>query len=455
MSEQGFHPLTLAPTPSRRPPAQPSKAQSRQTKRIQASNRIGPLDRIFRRGVLRSLSGIRRGRLTVIEGGKRHDFGDPSPTAQPSAVVTVHDPACWKRVALGGTIGAGEAYMAGEFSCSDLTAMTRLFVVNRNVMNGMEGRLAWLGRAGHWLAHLGNGHSRAGDRRNIAAHYDLGNDFFERFLDRDAMMYSAGIFPRAESSLEEASLAKLDAVCRKLELSPRDHVLEIGTGWGGFACHAARRYGCRVTTTTISRRQYEHAKARVAREGLQGRVEVLLKDYRDLEGVYDKLVSIEMIEAVGHRHLGTFFRRCDALLKPGGAMLLQAITIAEPFHEQARRSVDFIQRYIFPGGSLPSVRVLCEAMGGHSALQPRNLEDIGLHYATTLRHWRERFLPHRDALRAEGYTPSFLRMWEFYLAYCEGGFLERALGTVQMLLVKDGPWGEPARDSEHGQEGRS
>jgi len=277
----------------------------------------------------------------------------------------------------------------------------------------------------------------AGSRRNISAHYDLGNDFFRLFLD-DTLMYSAGVFETPEATMEEASIAKIDRICRKLELGPDDHLLEIGTGWGGFAIHAARHYGCRVTTTTISEAQHQLARERIIEAGLEDRIELLREDFRNLTGQYDKLVSIEMIEAIGEANIGRFFAVCNGLLKPHGKMLLQSITIADNLYEGYRRSVDFIQRYIFPGGFLPSVASLCHAVGRNSDMRLFHLEDIGPHYAETLKRWRQQFNTNLTAIRALGYPPEFIRMWEFYLCYCEGGFLERATGDVQMLLVKSG-----------------
>jgi cyclopropane-fatty-acyl-phospholipid synthase len=285
------------------------------------------------------------------------------------------------------------------------------------------------------LAHWLNRNDKNGSRRNIAAHYDLGNRFFELFLD-DTMAYSCGIFANAGTSLLEASTAKFDAACSKLDLKAGQHLLEIGTGWGGLAIHAARHYGCHVTTTTISREQYDFSRERVERAGLGDRITLLLEDYRDLRGQYDALVSIEMIEAVGHQYLGTYFRRCSDLLRPTGAMLLQAITIRDQFYEQARRSVDFIKRFIFPGAFIPSVQSLVSSVARSSDMKLFHLEDIGPHYARTLKIWRERFLARQAEVRAQGYPERFVRMWEFYLCYCEGGFEERQLGDVQMLLTK-------------------
>jgi cyclopropane-fatty-acyl-phospholipid synthase len=329
--------------------------------------------------------------------------------------------------------------MLGYWDADDLTSVIRVLLANRAVLDSLETGVARIAapvqKALHWL----NRNTRSGSRRNIAAHYDLGNEFFALWLD-PTLMYSSAVFERADMSLEEASTAKLERICRKLALGAADNVLEIGTGWGGFALHAARNHGCRITTVTISREQYELARERVAAAGLSDRVTVLLLDYRDLDaelhGRFDKLVSIEMIEAVGHEFLGAFFAKCSEMLAPHGAMLLQAITIADQRYEQARRSVDFIQRYIFPGSCLTSVTSMSAALTRHTDLRVFDLEDIGPHYATTLARWRDAFIAKRAQIRALGYGEEFLRMWEYYFCYCEAGFIERAIGDVQLLLVK-------------------
>jgi cyclopropane-fatty-acyl-phospholipid synthase len=363
--------------------------------------------------------------------------------------VAVRDPAFWPAVAFGGSVGAGEAYMDGLWDCEDLTSLVRLLLRNRAVLDRMEQGLARLSAPLRGLLHRLNRNTRAGSRRNIAAHYDLGNDFYRLWLD-ETLMYSSAMFERPDMTLREASTAKLARICRKLDLQPGDHVLEIGSGWGGFALHAAGRHGCRVTTITLSRRQFELARERAAAAGLDHLVEVRLTDYRDLDGQYDKLVSIEMVEAVGAEHLDTYFRQCGRLLKPGGAMLLQAITIADQRYEAALKEVDFIQKHIFPGGFLPSITALAAAMTRASDLRTVQLEDIGPHYAETLARWRQNFLHQLDAVRALGYPERFIRMWLFYLCYCEGGFRERDIGTVQMLLAKPGWRGDPTVPMETG-----
>lgn len=395
---------------------------------------------LLKRGLLRQLAHLRHGHLTLVEAGERQLFGQPD--AHLRAEIQVHDEAFWPMVAGNGSIGAGEAYMQGYWTSPDLTAVIRLFVVNLDVLDGLEGGLARLGRpllhGLHWL----NRNTRRGSRKNIAAHYDLGNALFEQLLD-STMMYSAAMFRSAEDSLEQAQLYKLQRICEKLDLQPDDHLLEIGTGWGSMALYAASHYGCRVTTTTLSREQYEYTRQRIEAQGLQDRITLLLKDYRDLEGQYDKLVSIEMIEAVGHRYLPTYFRQCARLLKDDGLMLLQSITIRDQRYEQAKGSVDFIQRYIFPGGALPSLQVLLENVGRDTDLNLHHMEDFGLHYARTLRLWHDNLRRARHSLEQLGYDEQFYRLWEFYLCYCEGGFLERSIGAAQLLLAKPAARPEP------------
>ncbi len=393
------------------------------------------LDRLARRQVLSRLAGIADGQIALREGERATAFGQPDGDAALRAEITVNDPRFYSDVAFAGSIGAGEAYIRGYWETHELTNVVRILLRNRHVLSNLETGLARLTKplqkAFHWL----NENSRKGSRRNISAHYDIGNDFFALWLDEN-MMYSSAVFERPDMTLEDASTAKLERICRKLELKPEDRVLEIGAGWGGFAIHAATRYGCHVTTTTISREQYELARARVAEAGLEDRITLLLRDYRDLEGEFDKLVSIEMIEAVGHRYFGRFFDTCSRLLTREGLMCLQSITIADQRYAGALKSVDFIQRYIFPGGCLPSVTALAGALTRHSDMRIVHSEDIGPHYATTIAHWRDRFIAQLDAVRKLGYTDEFLRLWKYYLGYCEGAFIERAIGNVQLLIAK-------------------
>ncbi len=390
------------------------------------------LNQLAREFVLKRLKNIQSGALTIVENGHQQRFGQ---SGELEATIYVHDPRFYGEIAFGGSVAAGEAYMLGYWTADNLTALIRIMAINQNVMDNLEGQAAWLARPFLKVLHYLNRNTQSGSRKNIAAHYDLGNNMFQLFLDR-TMMYSSGIFDRDDMSLEEASLCKLERICQKLKLSPADHVLEIGTGWGGFAIYAAKHYGCQITTTTISKAQYELACERIHAEGLEHKITVLLQDYRDLSGRYDKLVSIEMIEAVGHQFYDTYFNKCGELLKPEGMMLLQAITIADQRYESAKDSVDFIQRYIFPGSCIPSVTAMLHSITRASDMRLFDLEDIGPHYARTLAEWRHNFFKNIEAVRALGYSEEFIRMWEFYLCYCEGGFEERALGDVHMLLVK-------------------
>ena len=390
---------------------------------------------IARKLVLGRLERIESGRLTVQEPGGVHQFGKA--TDELSAAIRVHDPRFFGRLMRRGSIGAAETYMDGLWETDDLTALVRVLVRNQNVLQGMEGGLARLAAAPIRAWHALRRNSHVGSRKNISAHYDLDNEFFGLFLD-ETMTYSCGIFERPESSMREASVAKLDRLCRRLELSPEDHLLEIGTGWGALAIHAAREYGCRVTTTTISKEQYRFAKQRIEEAGLSGRIELLLEDYRNLSGQYDKLVSVEMIEAVGHHYYETFFKQCAGLLKPDGRMILQAITIADQHYERAKNAVDFIQRYIFPGSCIPSVTALNNAAVKSSDLRLHTLEDITPNYVRTLQEWRRKFWSNAEAIKARGFDDRFMRMWEFYLCYCEGGFAERHIGNVHMLFTKSG-----------------
>lgn len=405
--------------------------------RLPRARRASIGENLARQAIFRLLGALRIGSLVLHEGAQRHHFGGGGDALEPQAEVHIHNPAVYGQVLSGGSIGAGEAYMQGYWSSPALVEVTRLFSANLAVLDGMEERRSWLVSLALRIAHWRSRNTRRGSRQNIAAHYDLGNDFFRLFLD-PSMMYSAALYSEGALTLEAASEAKLDELCRQLELSPRDHLLEIGTGWGGMAIHAAKHYGCRVTTTTISREQYEYACARVAEEGLEERVTLLCEDYRNLTGEYDKLVSIEMIEAVGHDFYSDYFQRCAALLKPDGRMVLQAITVADQRYVAARDDVDFIKRYIFPGGCLPSIAVMADHVARDTDLQIVHLRDITADYATTLAHWRERFLAHLDAVRAMGFGEEFARMWEYYLCYCEGGFRERIIGTVQLALAKPG-----------------
>ncbi len=395
----------------------------------------GLLNAYAKRMLLKQLTRLKHGELILNDGKEQQIFGRQDERIPKAIAITVHDPSFYASILLNGALGGGEAYINGCWTCDDLTGMVELFICNRKYLEGSLPGMRWFAKPVQLLQRCMRRNTLKGSRRNIEAHYDLGNELFKLFLD-DTMMYSCGIFEHQTSTLHQASEAKLERICQKLLLKPGDQVLEIGTGWGGFALYAATHYGCRVTTTTISKEQHAFATQRIREAGLEDQVTLLFDDYRELHGKYDKLVSIEMIEAIGHQYFDLYFKKCTDLLKPDGMMLLQSITIADQRYSVAKRSIDYIQRYIFPGGCLPSVAVLSDAIGRTTDMRIFHLEDIGPHYATTVRLWRERFLANIERVKQLGYSDRFIRMWQYYLCYCEGGFRQQAIGTVQLLLTK-------------------
>jgi len=399
---------------------------------------FGGLDHFLRRQLLGRMRGLRHGRLVLSDACGTTELGEPA-SAQPALQIhlQVLDAGFYRAVARNGSVGAGESYMDGQWRCDNLVGLIQLLLRNRDLLDGMESGLARLGGMAMRLWHALRRNTRGGSRRNIAAHYDLGNDFFSLFLSAD-LMYSSAIWSDPADTLETASARKLERICRKLDLQPGDRVIEIGTGWGGFALYAAQHYGCHVTTTTISREQHALASQRVAEAGMQGHVTLLLEDYRDLEGQYDKLVSIEMVEAIGAPYLDVYFGKLGSLLKPDGLALVQAITIEDHRYAQALKSIDFIKRHVFPGSFIPSISALVAAKARASDLGLIALEDFGSSYALTLKAWRERFMANLPQVRAQGFDERFVRLWEFYLAYCEGGFRERSIGVAHLLLARPG-----------------
>lgn len=380
------------------------------------------------------LDKLEQGHLTIIEGSNTYSFGYAGSTLQ--AQVTIHDRSIYRRILLGGgSLAAGETYVEGLWETPDITKVVQLLIRNRAVLDELDHGFSFFSQWGHRIAHALRPNSKKGSKQNIVAHYDLGNDFYQLFLD-DTMMYSSAIFPSASTSLYEAQTHKLDAICQRLALKPNEHLIEIGTGWGGLALHAALHYGVKVTTTTISDAQYAYVKQLIKDKGLEERITLLKQDYRELTGQFDKLVSIEMIEAVGHQHLDQFFKKCNSLLKPEGRLLIQAITIADQRYDRYRKQADFIQRYIFPGGFLPSITVMSQQIMRHTDLKITSLTDIGLDYALTLKHWSERLAQQKEALAQLGLDERFYRLWQFYLRYCEGGFRERLISTVHLVADK-------------------
>jgi len=399
-----------------------------------------------RQTLFRSLQGLRDAHLTLVTPeGVLHSFGDAH--AQLRATIRVHQERFFTRAVFGGDDGAGDAFVDGDWSTPDLVAVICMAVRNlRHLEQG--GRLAsWLSRTLNYVNHLRRKNTIEGSRKNIAAHYDLSNDFFRLFLD-ESMLYSSAVYPSREATLEQAQMEKIDRLCRKLRLAPGDKVLEIGTGWGAFALHAARRYGAHVTTTTISRQQYDLAQERFRAAGPEGRrITLLQEDYRNLRGEFDKIVSIEMFEAVGFDHYDAFFGACDRLLAADGVMAMQTITMNEQNFDRYRKSGDWIQRHIFPGGELASLRGIQDSLARATKLGPTHLEDIGMHYAYTLADWRHRFHANVDRVRELGFDENFVRMWDYYLAYCEGAFRERYISAVQLVMAKPSSsrelYGEP------------
>lgn len=407
---------------------------SEQQRAIIAQAELGLIEKYSRMLALKALSYLKEGHLILTEHGRIvGEFGDKTATLQ--ARINIANSRTYRRFLFEGDIGAGESYVDGDWHTPDLLAVIRLFAVNLAAMDKMASRFSWLSWPLQKLAFFAKRNSKANARQNILQHYDLGNDLYTRFLD-SRMQYSSAVYPQPDTTLEQAQQYKLARLCQMLDLKPSDHLLEIGTGWGGLAIYAAQHYGCKVTTTTISNAQYQYACAQVAAHGLQQQITLLTDDYRDLQGQYDKLVSVEMIEAVGKRWLPEFFKRCDALLKPNGRMVLQAITIADQRVSRYERDVDFIQQVVFPGGYLPAVSGITRLLSSETSMVLRQLDDIGLDYARTLADWRQRFNQQRHELEAFGYDERFSRFWNYYLSYCEGGFAERCVSAVQLLATK-------------------
>jgi cyclopropane-fatty-acyl-phospholipid synthase len=390
------------------------------------------LHRIARALVFRQLKKIGTGYISIQEGNKRFSFGKKGNL---SAHITVHDPRFYGALAFGGSIGVSEAFMQKYWSVNDLTKLVRIMAINQNAMDQLESLFNVFLKPILKCLHYLNQNSVKGSRINISKHYDLGNDFFSLFLD-STMMYSSAVFKNSQDSLYQGSMHKLEMICQGLELNAQDHVIEIGSGWGGFAIYAAQNYGCKVTTTTISKQQYLFVKQKIKDLNLAQKIKVLLSDYRHLKGQYSKLVSIEMLEAVGYQYYDTYFKACSHLLKPNGIAFIQTITITDQRYEKAKHSVDFIQRYIFPGSCIPSLTALQNSITKSSDLKIFQVRDIGDHYARTLALWRVAFFKRLSEVKALGFDDVFIRMWHFYLAYCEGGFKEKVISDIHLKLIK-------------------
>ena len=385
--------------------------------------------------LLKLFNKISVGILTIEDDSGKITLGKDEQRKDLNAEVIIHDRSVYENILSGGILASGEAYIDGSWSSPNLPMVIQLFSANLNMLEKMRYQQNLAGRLRLSIEHFFNRNTVEGSQRNIAAHYDLGNNFFKLFLD-NRMMYSSAVFFDGASSLDKASQDKLDNICQLLELTEEDHLLEIGTGWGGMAIYAAQQFNCQVTTTTISKEQYKYALEKVKKYGLEEKINVLLEDYRNLSGQFNKLVSIEMIEAVGEQFFGEYFESCSQLLTPNGKMVLQAITIPDQRYRAATNTVDFIKKYIFPGGCLPSVGKIAYHVGKDTDMQITHLRDIAHDYATTLSIWRGRFLSKSEEVLHQGFDEKFIRMWEFYLAYCEGGFRERVIGAVQLCLVK-------------------
>jgi cyclopropane-fatty-acyl-phospholipid synthase len=387
----------------------------------------------YRQGIFELLGKLTDAQLIIVESSERFKLGNSS--SELSAELHINDLSVYSDFVSGGSLAAAQAYIDNKWDTPDLTKLIRVFARSQQLVDELESKSSLWEKCQKKLVSLGNRNTQAGSKRNILAHYDLGNALYSRFLD-EKMMYSCAYYSDEKTSLSQAQSAKLALICDKLDLKEGDHLVEIGTGWGGLAIFAALNYGCKVTTTTISDAQYNYAKEQIELRGLSEQITLLKRDYRELEGNYDKLVSIEMIEAVGHEFMAQFFSKCSSLLKPDGKMLIQAITIADQRYDAYRKSVDFINKYIFPGGCLPSMAVMSQHIANSTDMMIDNVEDIGLHYARTLFDWRKNFDENWQEINDFGYDDTFKRLWHYYLCYCEGAFIERVISTHHIVARK-------------------
>ena len=393
------------------------------------------LTSVFKNGLKKKLNHLNVGCISVVDGVDKFSFGDTGSELQVN--VQVHSQEFYVMTGSGGAMGIAEAYILGYWTSDDVVMLMRIILKNRSIMLSLNDGFAKILSPINKLIHRSRQNTLKGSKENILAHYDLSNDFYKLWLD-PTMTYSCAYFKDTNTTLEDASIEKLDRMCRKLNLSEKDNILEVGTGWGSFSIHAAKNYGCSITTTTISDAQYEYAKARVVEEGLESKINVINKDYRKLDGQYDKIVSIEMIEAVGYEYISEYFRKLSSLLKPDGLMALQGITYNDQNFDTYKDSVDFIKKYIFPGSCLISISQIIDVIKNKTDLSMIDMEDITRHYAETLNRWRKNFMSVLPEVKEMGYSKAFINMWEFYFLYCEAGFLERNIGDVQMVFAKSG-----------------
>ena len=393
------------------------------------------LTSVFKNGLKKKLSHLNVGCISVVDGVDKFSFGDTGSELRVN--VQVHSQEFYVMTGSGGAMGIAEAYILGYWTSDDVVMLMRIILKNRSILLSLNDGFAKILSPINKLIHRSRQNTLKGSKENILAHYDLSNDFYKLWLD-PTMTYSCAYFKDTNTTLEDASIEKLDRMCRKLNLSEKDNILEVGTGWGSFSIHAAKNYGCSITTTTISDAQYEYAKARVVEEGLESKINVINKDYRKLDGQYDKIVSIEMIEAVGYEYISEYFRKLSSLLKPDGLMALQGITYNDQNFDTYKDSVDFIKKYIFPGSCLISISQIIDVIKNKTDLSMIDMEDITRHYAETLNKWRKNFMSVLPEVKEMGYSKAFINMWEFYFLYCEAGFLERNIGDVQMVFAKSG-----------------
>ena len=407
----------------------------RAANRINALKKPTLLSAVFKKIILKKFTNLQFGYIHLTDGNESYSYGDNS--SEMKVEIEILSSEFYVFLGSGGLLGVAEAYTAGYWRADDILILIRLIIKNSKVMEKLDSGWAKLIRPLNTYIHRKRQNTLSGSKENILAHYDLSNDFYKLWLD-ETMTYSCGVFENAKSTLKEASIEKLDRICRKLDLKPNDDILEIGTGWGSFAIHAAKKYGCHITTTTISDAQYEYAKQRIIDEGLEGKIKLLNQDYRNLSGTFDKIISIEMIEAVGHEYVELFFEKISKLLKKNGLFALQGITFNDHKFVEYKNSVDFIKKYIFPGSCLISISQITNAIKNRTDLEVVNLEDISKHYSKTLYEWRKNFMNVLPEVKSLGFSNAFINMWEFYFIYCEAGFIERNIGDYQVIFAKSG-----------------